>query len=102
MSYYDYDDISNDIMRGLHDGEYHDRDDFLDYFNRREIPLRQDYSSGVFQDVYIMNMTSILQHVLDSEYPVEYWIEYMKTSLPDEHCLDSVLFNPDSWFHSDE
>ena len=101
MSYY-YDCISDDIMHGLQDGEYHDRNDFLDYFNREEIPLWLDFSYGVFHDVYVMNMTRILQHVLDSEYPVEYWIEYMKTSLPDEHCLDSVLFNPDSWFHSGE
>lgn len=101
MSYY-YNCISDDIMHGLHDGEYHDRNDFLDYFNREEIPLWLDFSYGVFHDVYVMNMTRILQHVLDSEYPVEYWIEYMKTSLPDEPCLDSVLFNPDSWFHNGE
>lgn len=97
MSYY-YDCISDDIMHGLHDAEYHDRNDFLDYFNREEIPLLLDFSYDVFHDVYVMNMTRILQHVLDSEYPVE----YMKTSLPDEPCLDSVLFNPDSWFHNGE
>lgn len=94
--YKNYGDFVRILMHNLHDGEYNKVGQLKKFFNEYSddrFPVNLDYND-IFKVTYARNYIRLMQMVLDSQYPVEYSMEAMRTYLRTSIGMDSIMWSP--------